>query len=62
MLKTRKVTGVAPWPIMLIVGEPKTGKTHTAASMAASPSFGRVLMIEIGERSADAYGALFPEL
>jgi hypothetical protein len=62
MLKTRKVTGVAPWPIMLLVGEPKTGKTHTAASMAASPSFGRVLMIEIGERSADAYGALFPEL
>ena len=30
--------------------------------MAGLPAFGRVVMLEVGERSADAYGALFPEL
>ncbi len=62
MFKTRKVSGVAPWPLLLVTGEPKSGKTHTACSMAGLPAFGRVVMLEVGERSADAYGALFPEL
>ena len=35
-LITRKPTGKPPWPIMLIAGVEKSGKTYSAAQASAS--------------------------
>lgn len=57
-LKTRKPTGKAPWPMLLIAGVEKSGKSYACAKFSASDLIDRTLYIEIGEGSADAYGAL----
>jgi hypothetical protein len=57
-LRTRKPTGVVPWPLILIEGGEKTGKSYAAALLSASDKIGRTLWLEWGEGAADEYGAI----
>lgn len=56
--RTRKPTGKASWPLVLLAGQQKCGKSYTASKFSASDLIGRTLYIEIGEGSADQYGAI----
>lgn len=57
-LVTRKPTGLPSWPILLLAGGEKCGKSYAAAALSASDLIDRTFWIEIGEGSADQYGAL----
>lgn len=58
-LKTRKPSGVVPWPFLLIEGPEKSGKSWMAALLSASPKVSRMLWLEVGsEGTADQYGAI----
>ncbi len=57
-IKTRKPTGKAPWPMLLIAGVEKAGKSYACAKFSASEMVGRTFYIEVGEGAADQYGAL----
>lgn len=57
-LKTRKPTGRVPWPLILIEGPEKSGKSFTAALLSASPRVGQTYWIDLGEGAADEYGAI----
>jgi hypothetical protein len=57
-LRTRKPTGLPPWPIILVEGAEKSGKSTTAYSLSASERIGRSVLFEIGERTGDAYARL----
>jgi hypothetical protein len=57
-LTTRKPTGTVPWPLVLIEGEEKAGKTWACAEFTASPKVGRCFWIDLGEGAADEYGAI----
>ena len=56
--RTRKPTGKASWPLVLLAGREKCGKSYTASKLSASDLIDRTLYIEIGEGSADQYGAI----
>lgn len=57
-LKTRKPTGAAMPPIVLLAGETDSGKSVLAAKFTGSEKVGRCFWIQIGkdERTADWYG------
>jgi hypothetical protein len=57
-LTTRKPTGLPSWPILLIAGAEKAGKTYAAAAASASDLIGRTLWVTIGEDDPDEYGAI----
>ncbi|TQE30859.1 hypothetical protein Sipo8835_22980 [Streptomyces ipomoeae] len=57
-LKTRKPTGVVPWPLILIEGEEGAGKTYSAALFSASKKTGQNYWIDLDEGSADEYAAI----
>lgn len=57
-LKTRRPTGKAPWPMILLAGREKCGKSFQAAAFSSSDLIDRTFYIEIGEGSADQYGAI----
>lgn len=57
-LNTRKPTGAVPWPLLLIEGEEKAGKTWACAAFTASERVGRSFWIDLGEGAADEYGAI----
>lgn len=57
-LATRKPTGKPPWPIMLLAGAEKSGKSYSAAQASASDLIGRTLWVGVGEDDPDEYGAL----
>ena len=57
-IKTRRPTGRAPWPMLLIAGVQKSGKSYACAAFSASDLIDRTFYIEVGEGSADQYGAL----
>lgn len=57
-LTTRKPTGKAPWPMLLLAGVEKSGKSYACAALSASDLIDRTFYIEVGEGSADQYGAL----
>ncbi|MGP3685839.1 AAA family ATPase [Streptomyces sp. IBSNAI002] len=54
-LRTRKPTGVIPWPVLLIEGEEKAGKSHTAAAFTGSDKTGQAYWLELGEETAEEY-------
>lgn len=54
-LRTRKPTGVIPWPIVLIEGEEKAGKSWVAAQFTGSDKTGQAYWLELGEDTADEY-------
>lgn len=55
---TRKPTGKVPWPIMLVAGTEKAGKTYAAAEASASELVGRTYWITIGEDQPDEYALI----
>lgn len=57
-LKTRKPTGAVPWPLILLEGGEKSGKSYAAAILSASPKVGRTAWLDLNEGAADEYGAI----
>ncbi|KAB2344825.1 hypothetical protein [Actinomadura rudentiformis] len=58
VLRTRRPTGSVPWPLILLEGGEKVGKSWSAATLTTSPRIGRAFWIALGEVDADEYGAL----
>jgi hypothetical protein len=58
VIKTRKPTGVPPWPLILIEGPSFSGKSWAAAELTRSEKVGRAYWIEWGAGSADEYAAI----
>ncbi len=57
-LKTRRPTGMPPWPILLLAGVEKSGKSYAAAAASGSEMIGRTLWVGIGDDDPDEYGAI----
>lgn len=57
-IKTRKPTGRAPWPLILIEGEEKSGKSWACAELSASEKVGQTYWLDLGEGAGDEYGAI----
>ncbi|WP_329317139.1 ATP-binding protein (plasmid) [Streptomyces sp. NBC_01278] len=57
-LETRKPTGRVDWPIILLAGAPKTGKSYMCAEFAKSDLIGRLIWIPIGESDVDSFGQI----
>lgn len=57
-LKTRPPTGAVPWPLILVEGGEKAGKSWAGAVLSTSEKVGRTLWIDWGEGSGDEYGAI----
>lgn len=57
-LQTRQPTGCVPWPLILVEGAEKSGKSYSIAVLSASEKVGQTYWIDLGEGSADEYGAV----
>lgn len=57
-LKTRKPTGEPSWPLVLIEGGEKSGKTWACAAFTASDKIGQAYVLDWGEGTADEYAAI----
>jgi hypothetical protein len=57
-LKTRPPSGAVPWPLILVEGGEKAGKSWAAAVLSSSDKVGRTLWIDWAEGAADEYGAI----
>jgi len=57
-ITTRRPTGLPSWPVLLIAGMEKAGKTYAAAEASAAPLITRTFWITIGEDDPDEYGAI----
>lgn len=57
-LRTRRPTGIPPWPLVLIEGPEKSGKSYAAAQFTASDKLGQCYWIDLGEGAADEYAAI----
>lgn len=59
-LRTRPPTGAVPWPLLLVEGGEKAGKSYAAYRLAADERVGRTFVIDLGEGTADEYARLGP--
>lgn len=59
-LQTRTPTGRVAYPMLLVEGPEKAGKSYAAFSLAASKKVGRTFVFDWGEGSADEYATLGP--
>ncbi|MEV0968476.1 AAA family ATPase [Microtetraspora glauca] len=57
-IRTRQPTGRVPWPLILVEGAEKSGKSWAAATLSASEKVGQTYWIDLGEGAADEYGAV----
>lgn len=57
-LKTRKPTGAVPWPLILLEGAEKAGKSWACAELSASEKVGQTYWLDLNEGAADEYGAI----
>lgn len=57
-IKARKPSGAVPWPLILIEGPEKSGKSYAAAEFTASDRIGQAYWIDIAEGAADEYAAI----
>jgi hypothetical protein len=57
-VKSRKPTGVVPWPFILLEGDEKSGKTWQLALLSASPRVGQTYWLDLGEGAGDEYIAI----
>ena len=58
LIKSRKPTGVVPYPVILLEGPEKAGKTWAALLLSRSERVGQTYVLDLGEGSADEYGAI----
>lgn len=59
-LRTRPPTGVPPYPLILVDGLPKMGKTCAALELSRDDRVGRTFAIDVAEGSLDEYAPLGP--
>lgn len=59
-LRTRKPSGQVSWPLVLVEGAEKTGKSYAAYSLSADRRVGRTFVLDLGEGTADEYAELGP--
>ena len=59
-LRTRPPTGKVAYPLVLLEGEEKAGKSFAAYSLSSSPKVGRTFVFDLGEGTADEYAQLGP--
>jgi hypothetical protein len=57
-LQTRKPNGRIGWPLVVVAGAEKTGKSHMCAEFANSDLIGRLIWIPIGESDVDSFGQI----
>lgn len=57
-LRARKPTGNVAWPLVLVEGPEKSGKSYVSFSLSASEKVGRTFVFDFGEGAADEYAAL----
>lgn len=57
-LETRRPTGQVSWPVVLVEGGEGTGKSYAMAELTADPRVGRAFWFDLGEGSADEFGAV----
>lgn len=57
-LRTRRPSGAVPWPLVLIEGPEKSGKSFMAAEFTASDRIGQAYWLDLGEGAADEYAAI----
>ena len=57
-LRTRPPTGKVAWPVIVVEGGEKAGKTYESLRLSASEKVGRTFAFDLGEGSADEYAAL----
>jgi hypothetical protein len=57
-LRTRPPSGSVPWPLILVEGGEKAGKSWMCAELSASPKVGQTYWVDLGEGTADEYGAV----
>ncbi|MGW7090120.1 hypothetical protein ACWGH2_42425 [Streptomyces sp. NPDC054871] len=55
---TVRPTGHPSWPMLLLAGTEKSGKSYEAAKFSGSDLIGRTLWVEIGEGEGHHYGAV----
>jgi hypothetical protein len=56
-LQTDRPTGAIPWPVILLEGPEKIGKTTNLVHLSASERVGRTAIMWLGEPISDEYGA-----
>lgn len=56
--RVRPPTGRVPWPLILVEGGEKAGKSWAVAVLSACDKVGRTYWIDLTEGSADEYGAI----
>lgn len=54
----RRPTGKPSWPILLLAGREKAGKSYQAALASASDLIDRTFWVGFGEKDPDEYGAI----
>lgn len=59
-LQTRKPTGKVAWPLLLVEGEEKAGKTYASLALSADERIGRTFAFDMGEGTIDEYASLGP--
>lgn len=57
-LRTRPPTGRVAYPLILVEGEEKAGKSFALAQLAASPRVGRTFALDTGDGTMDEYASL----
>ncbi|WP_219602274.1 AAA family ATPase [Nonomuraea indica] len=57
-IRTRKPTGAVPWPLILLEGGEKAGKSWACAELSASEKVGQTYWLDLNEGAADEYGAI----
>lgn len=57
-LETRQPTGKVAFPLVLLEGGDKSGKSFAALSLSASERIGRTFVLELDEPTADEYASL----
>lgn len=59
-LRTRPPTGIPAYPLVLVEGEEKAGKSFVSLALSASERVGRTFVFDLGDGVADEYAALGP--
>lgn len=59
-LRAEKPTGLVAYPLLLVEGDAKTGRSAASYELSASPHVGRSFVFDMGEGTADEYAHLGP--
>lgn len=57
-IRGHKATGAAPWPLILLEGEPGSGRSWRAALLSADERIGQMYWLDLAEGVGDQYGAI----